>query len=91
MAEQVSNAYSQRGFDALGLPEERGHLVFFFFLFTKNLLPWRDSISRPIAPVSLAAGGDVSTRPRRGIFFAARGSVISELSFALSLTLCFSD
>jgi hypothetical protein len=26
---------------------------------------WRDSISRPIAPVSSVAGGDVTTRPRR--------------------------
>jgi hypothetical protein len=28
-------------------------------------MPWRDSISRLIAPVSSLAGGDGSTRPRR--------------------------
>jgi hypothetical protein len=28
-----------------------------------NPLPRRDSISRPISPVSFAAGGDVTTRP----------------------------
>jgi hypothetical protein len=27
-------------------------------------LPWRDSISRPIAPVSSKTGGDDTTRPR---------------------------
>jgi hypothetical protein len=35
-------------------------------------IPWQDSISRPIAPVSSAAGGDNTTRPRRqslGQFF----------------------
>jgi hypothetical protein len=29
-----------------------------------NPIPWRDSISRPIAPVSLVAGGDDATRTR---------------------------
>jgi hypothetical protein len=31
--------------------------------FNKNYhpIPWRDSISRPIAPISGAAGGDVTT------------------------------
>jgi hypothetical protein len=28
-------------------------------------MPWRDSISQPIAPVSLVSGGDDITRPRR--------------------------
>jgi hypothetical protein len=30
-----------------------------------NPIPWRDSITRPIAPVSLVAGGDDTTGPRR--------------------------
>jgi hypothetical protein len=28
-------------------------------------IPWRESISRPISPISLVAGGDDTTRPRR--------------------------
>jgi hypothetical protein len=56
----------------LGFPEvpgiwtlsQRGEHIFFLF---KNYhsLPWRDSISRLIAPVSSVAGGDDTTRPRR--------------------------
>jgi hypothetical protein len=41
---------------------------FFNFVFIKTTtlcIPWRDSISRPIAPISSVAGGDVTTRPRR--------------------------
>jgi hypothetical protein len=35
------------------------------FLTTCHPIPWRDSISRPIAPVYSVAGGDDTTRPRR--------------------------
>jgi hypothetical protein len=36
------------------------------FIFKKyHPIPWRDSISRPIAPISSVAGGDVTTRPIR--------------------------
>jgi hypothetical protein len=31
----------------------------------KKLPPWRDSISRPVAPASSVAGGDNTTCPRR--------------------------
>jgi hypothetical protein len=38
-----------------------------YFLFKRysHPIPWRDSISRPIAPVSSVAGGDDTTWPRR--------------------------
>jgi hypothetical protein len=34
-------------------------------------IPWRDSISRLIAPVSSVAGGDFTIRPRRQEVFLA--------------------
>jgi hypothetical protein len=39
------------------------------FLKSHHPIPWRDSISRYIAPVSSVAGGDNTTRPRlRGVY-----------------------
>jgi hypothetical protein len=39
---------------------------FFNFLKAATLhIPWRDSISRPIAPVTTMTGGNVTSRPRR--------------------------
>jgi hypothetical protein len=43
---------------------------FFFLFLIKKLpsyrrVPWRVSISRPIASISSVAGGDVTTKPRR--------------------------
>jgi hypothetical protein len=42
--------------------------LFLSFWLSSNIyqsyhpIPWPDSISRPIAPISLVAGGDVTTR-----------------------------
>jgi hypothetical protein len=41
------------------------HRYIFSMLGIFYPLPWRDSISRPIAPVTFVAGGDDITRPRR--------------------------
>jgi hypothetical protein len=38
---------------------------FWKFFKLPSYLPWRDSISRPIAPISSVACGDDTTRPRR--------------------------
>jgi hypothetical protein len=38
---------------------------FFCTFWSYHSIPWRDSISRPIAPISSAPGEDDSTRPRR--------------------------
>jgi hypothetical protein len=35
------------------------------FFESYHITPWQGSISRPIVPVSLMAGGDDTTRPRR--------------------------
>jgi hypothetical protein len=35
------------------------------FFKTQNPIPWRESISRPVALISSATGGDITTRPRR--------------------------
>jgi hypothetical protein len=56
----------------LEIVEEPSHSVFFFKNSTLRLplLPWRDSISQSIAPVSSAVGGDDTNRPRRqGLMF----------------------
>jgi hypothetical protein len=53
-------------------------LKFIFLNFFKSYrpVPWQDSISRPIAPISSVAGGDDTTRPCRqdnvpGIFWVS--------------------
>jgi hypothetical protein len=40
-----------------------GRYIMQYFL-SYHPIPWRDSILRPIAPVSSVAGGDFATRPR---------------------------
>jgi hypothetical protein len=36
-----------------------------FFNKSYHPMPWRNSISGPVAPISPVAGGDNTTRPRR--------------------------
>jgi hypothetical protein len=57
------------------------HMMQSFFRF-KNYhpVPWRDSISRPIAPVSSVAGGDYTSRPHR------QGNVYVERSLPIEYT-----
>jgi hypothetical protein len=42
-----------------------------------NIDPWLNSISRPIAPVSSVAGGDITTRPDH----AARATILYQKKF----------
>jgi hypothetical protein len=41
------------------------HTYIFIIIKSYHPIPWRDSISRHIVPVSSAAGGDDTSRPRR--------------------------
>jgi hypothetical protein len=62
----------------------------FYYLQSYHSIPWRDSISRPIATVSSVAGVDETTRPRRQGFHTRRLSVqknvrVSENGFSVDL------
>jgi hypothetical protein len=48
------------------------------FFKATTLLPWRDSISRLIAPISSVAGGDATTRHRRQVRFRFTGYHMSQ-------------